>query len=704
MRAVLLATAALAALAPLSARAQSATAAGEPGRIEEITVTGSRTGQQIREVITPVSVLDQETLAEQLRLSQNILKVLDTTVPGLNVSTGGRSGCLTKIRGRTANFQINGVPANQELRPSTCNAAFQVSPFALEQVEVVRGATALYGAGAPGGIVNLITRRAKSAAVEVDGVVQTGFTTDHPGGTWSHDLYAGFGQAPGAWDYYLGLGYTDAGAARTPEGGYAVGTAYDALSMNGSLGYALSDAARLRLTGTWYREDPGRQYAASGADIAAGAERPRVIEVTPNPFSDESVDKLYTLALSFEADDVLGQKLFLSGFLQEQTYKQRTNFQDANGGRPDFFNDDRTNGTYGLRSTLASEIDFGGPVLELEYGADFQRSRVIRLLVDPARGGAVTGYIAPETILRTYGLFAQGELEMGGIRFTGGGRRELYRGEVGDDAFDPTLPRPATPGDLGESDLWLFNAGAIYDLTAGLQLYGGFSQGAELSQLGRAARGVRDPSTITPEPATSDQYEIGVRGAIGPVELSLAGFRSRSKKASLLQNDPSCAGQTFCPLIPLRSPQKFRGIEATADWRVDPMLTAGALVTWQRGEVFDERAGRYIDYSSDAVSPFRITGYTEVEPVAGWTARLQATWIGAADYFSPSEQALGRIATDSVFLLDLTGSVKVGPGAVTLGLSNLLDRRYVNVTQQGGGFEETLQEGRRVTLGYRIRY
>ena len=699
MRRHLLATTALAVMLPAAAAAQ----ASAGGRIEEITVTGSRTGAQIRDVATSVSVVDGEALAEQLGVTQNILRVLDTTVPGLNVSTGGRSGCLTKIRGRSVNFQINGVPANQELRPSTCNSAFQVSPFALDQVEVVRGATALYGAGAPGGIVNLITRRARSAAAEVDAVAQTSFDTETPGGSWRHDLYAGFGQAPGEWDYYLGAAYADHGAGRDPDGGFTVGTEYEAWSLNGSVGLDLTEQARLRLTGTYYHEDPGQEYGASGAEVAAGVERPRVIAVTPNPSRGESRDELYTLALSFEADEVAGHRLFLSGFLQEQTYLQRANFQDFNGGDPDFFSDDRENGGYGLRSTLARTVDLGGPALELEYGADFQSSRVLRLQLDAADTDRVIGYIAPETILRTYGLFAQAELDFGRLRLTGGARRELYRGEIGDDAYDPTLPRPATPGDFGKSDLWLANLGAVYDLAEGLQLYGGFSQGAELSQLGRAARGVRDPSTITPEPATSDQVELGLRGAAGPVELSLAGFYSESDRASLLQSDPSCAGQSFCPLIPLRSPQKFRGLEGTLDWAVADAAAAGLLVTWQRGEVFDAASGRYIDYSTDTVSPFRVTGYGEVEPAEGWRVRLQASWIGAADYFSPAEQALGRVSTDSVFLADLTASAEIGPGEAVLGISNLLDRRYVNVTLQGGGFVETLEEGRRLSLGYRVR-
>lgn len=194
---------------------------------EEIVVTASRSGRAAEEIPVAVTVVDEQELARQLQQSGDILRALDFTVPGLNLSTGGRSQCLTRIRGRVPAFQINGVPANQDLRPSNCNSAFQISPFALERVEVVRGATALFGAGAPGGIVNLITRRARGDRLEVDAVAQTGFNPDEPSGTFQTDLYAGLGRRVGAFDFYVGAGYQDHGVGRDPNGNRVVGTAFD---------------------------------------------------------------------------------------------------------------------------------------------------------------------------------------------------------------------------------------------------------------------------------------------------------------------------------------------------------------------------------------------------------------------------------------------------------------------------------------------
>jgi iron complex outermembrane receptor protein len=263
------------------------------------------------------------------------------------------------------------------------------------------------------------------------------------------------------------------------------------------------------------------------------------------------------------------------------------------------------------------------------------------------------------------------------------------------------LPGAATPSDIGDGALTLYNLGATYDLSDELQLYGGFSQGAEITELGRAAREIDDPGRITPEPATSDQWELGIRGSSGTVDFSAVAFYSKSRRASLLQNDPSCAGQPFCPLIPLRAEQKFRGVEGTLDWSPSESLAIGALLTYQRGEIFDEDLSDFIDYSTDVLSPFRVTGYFELSIGDDWRSRLQATWFDEADYYTPGEEDLGFVNTDSVFLADLISSYELGRGALTLSVSNLLDKTYVNVTNQGSLFRYRA-EGRRLTLGYQL--
>lgn len=688
------------AMASASDTEQSAAAAEMPAG--EIVVTASRSGAPVEELPVAVTVLDEQTLADQLSRSGDILRALDFTVPGLNLSTGDRSQCSTRVRGRVPAFQINGVPANQDLRPSNCNSAFQISPFAVERIEVVRGATALFGAGAPGGIINLITRRARGDALEVDAVAQTGFSLGKPRGTFQTDLYAGVGQRIGSFDYYLGAAHQDYGTARDPDGKRVIGTTFDSLALNGSLGFEASPDVRLRLTGTFYREDPGQEFNVSGADVDAGVALPRVIAVTPNPFRAEGDDRLHTLALSIEADDVLGHRLSASVYSQEQRFRQRANFQDANGGDPDFFSDDRENSTLGTRLTLARELPLGGAKLRLEYGVDWRRDRLIRLLLDPADPDTVTGFIAPEVILNQTGLFGQASLGLGRFRLSGGARQEYYRGRIGDELADRELAGTGRPGRFRRAELLLLNAGLVYELAERVQLYTSYNQGAELTQLGRAARRARNPGLISPEPARSEQYELGLRGSRGAVRATLAAFYSYSAAASLVQPDPTCAGANFCPLIPLRVPQRVWGGEGTIEWTVTPRLDIGALFTWQRGEIFDDGLGRYVPFGIDIVSPTRVTARASWRPYDRLTLGVQASYAVKASFFSPSEQVIGFINTPSLFLADGSVAFRVGPGEAIMAVSNVFNRLYENLTSSAAGFAASLAEGRRLTIGYRL--
>ena len=248
--------------------ASAAAETAEASERDTIIVTATRTGTPVEQLPVSVSVIDDEELAQQLDYSTNILRAVEFAVPGLSPQGEGRSACNVNIRGRQTSLQVNGIPITQDLRQGSCTEAYLISPFAVERVEVVRGGTALYGAGAPGGIINFVTRRAKGDALEVDAVAQTSFNTSDRDDTFTTDLYLGAGQDLGPWDYYVGAGYTDAGAQRTPEGGFVPFRTYDSISLNAAAGVDLA-GGELRFTGTFYREEPDDEYASDGTPCSA---------------------------------------------------------------------------------------------------------------------------------------------------------------------------------------------------------------------------------------------------------------------------------------------------------------------------------------------------------------------------------------------------------------------------------------------------
>lgn len=162
------ATVALATLA-LTVHAQQDTA--RVGRIDEVVVTGTRSATTQRNLPMTVSVINRETLEAQQRV--NVLPTLSEQVPGLFLTqrgmmgfgvSGGAAGGIN-LRGLSAGagrllVLIDGHPQYQGVFGHSISDSYQT--MMAEKVEVLRGpASVLYGSNAMGGVVNIVTRKAK---------------------------------------------------------------------------------------------------------------------------------------------------------------------------------------------------------------------------------------------------------------------------------------------------------------------------------------------------------------------------------------------------------------------------------------------------------------------------------------------------------------------------------------------------------------
>jgi vitamin B12 transporter len=131
--------------------------------IPDTIVTATRIPTDAERVPAAITVLTRQDIEE--RGYQTIAEAL-ATVPGMNTVQAGGLGQQTSvfIRGTASRHVLvllDGVPVND---PSEPNGAFNFGNELLgdiERIEVVRGpGSALYGSGAIGGVINLVTRRA----------------------------------------------------------------------------------------------------------------------------------------------------------------------------------------------------------------------------------------------------------------------------------------------------------------------------------------------------------------------------------------------------------------------------------------------------------------------------------------------------------------------------------------------------------------
>lgn len=160
--------------------------------LQEVVVTGTKTGTAIMEVPQSISVVTREEMA-----ARNVRDIGEAVMYTAGVFAGGTGettvfgGNSIQLRGfgggGTAGFSYNEYLDGLKM-VGTSYAGANLDPYLFERVEVLRGpASVLYGQNQPGGVVNTISKRP---------------TTDRVGelrlGTGNHSHFDGAFDAGGA--------------------------------------------------------------------------------------------------------------------------------------------------------------------------------------------------------------------------------------------------------------------------------------------------------------------------------------------------------------------------------------------------------------------------------------------------------------------------------------------------------------------------
>lgn len=140
------------------------------GEVKEvITVSATRTDTRLQDSPTRVEVLGRDEIEEKMLMTPGDISMMLNEMGGMRVQTtspslGAASVRIQGMRGRYTRFLSDGLPLFGQQGDGL--GILQTPPTDLEQVEVIKGAaSALYGAGAMAGVVNLISRRPKDEPV-----------------------------------------------------------------------------------------------------------------------------------------------------------------------------------------------------------------------------------------------------------------------------------------------------------------------------------------------------------------------------------------------------------------------------------------------------------------------------------------------------------------------------------------------------------
>lgn len=668
-----------------------------PLQLGAMDVTATRTSSSLVPQVRQVDVIEREKLEQLRQGSDSLATLLAKVTPGMSDSSRTITDYGQTLRGRTMLILVDGVPLNTN-RDSSRNLA-SIDPALIERVEVVHGSSAIYGAGATGGIVNITTRPAggeSRAETTLRGSSSlTQLDSDSLGGELQHHLSGAQGQV----DYAFDLGVRHVGGSFDADGKRIApepsqGDLFDSNSFNigGKLGLRIDEDQRIQLALSHSDAKQDSDYTADPAvaTLPAGS-------VPAQPLKGLKLDTQNriknTLAnLQYDHADLLGSRL--SAQLYYRDYFTRFTPFDARGvaTRGRFVDQVMQNSEIlGSRFTLSTPL---GENTELVWGGDFnhERSDMPLDIFDAARYDASGGRdfekigkltYMPELTTISTGAFAQLRHRINEQWSVDGGLRYEYATAEFDDFVPLSEIRNASPATVSGGkvryDDVLGNLGVVYSPLAGQEIYAAFSQGFQLPDIGvqlRNARSGFDIDSSELEPVKTNNYELGWRGALGEqTQGALALFYTTSKLGDV---------QSFNNgLILTRTEERIHGVEGSLDWlSLEETWGLGGTFTWMKGREKPDN-GEWRDMTGFRVPPLKLTAYVQYNPSEAWSNRLQATYFASKDYRLDGQASFGRRDVDGYTTVDLISDYRLSEAdKVSLGIQNLFNRDYYPLYSQ----------------------
>lgn len=678
---------------------------GSPAAVEldPIVNTATRAPRPVSAIPGSVVVIDQEQIEQQLSISNDPSDILAKYVPGYSASNQTVSGSAETFRGRGVQVLVDGVTRNTPLR-NVSRIISLIDLNQIERIEVVNGASSIYGNGATGGIINFITKKSTDGTPSIGvSVGLRAFTADVED-SLAPEASVRLSGNNSLFDYLLiGSGEItrdtfDGDGDRLPDdpllgqGAFANGDSYNGLA---KIGRDFDDnSKRIELTAELTRFDQEPEFYS---DYSTD---PVSVDFT-DPYNAKSIyeDSNYQ-SLKFDDRD------FALGSLSIQAFRNdiEKRFADARQSVANpavYINPDEGQTTLladqlGLRTTVDTKLDSIYDSLSLTWGFDFTHDETSQHFQDGVEA------IAPME-QDSYAGFLQAEVApLDWLQLRGGVRYERFKLEL-EDFTRPSynfggFPLPAVEviGGTATYSETVFNIGAVAYLTDEVEVFGAFSQGYSLPDVGgftrRAGLGTLGPvdfSDIAPEAQLVDNYEVGVRGEWERIRGSVSGYISESD-----------LGTTFDVSTNRVSQQKERvyGVEAVAEADVMDRLIIGGVFSWSEGKRDTDDDGDLDSYlpNNRIGPPLRLTGYVDYTTDFDLRLRLEGVYTGSRD----RDDGVQQVKIDNALTFNLAADYPVLDGTLSLGVENILDVEYENPAASASRNRPVNGFGRVVSLRY----
>lgn len=654
---------------PLTATAQSDQAAAErrspaPG-IEVIRVTGNQQGHAHVETGT-VTLIDLEQIqAIQPLSTEDVLR----RIPGVNIKGEEETSIVSNfgLRGLSASeskslLLEDGVPVAPGLFIGN-DRYFNTRIQRVEQVEILKGSSSLrYGPSTIGGVVNYITKTPD------DGVKVSG----RMGSFNLREMNIEAGGRNVSGDAYAGVVATYADSDGFMDKGYEMS---DVMLKAGT---AIGSNQRLGVKVSFHENDANISYRGIFLDAyQAGA------DYNPAP-DDWYLQERQAVDLNHEwliSDSTTLKTLFYWSDVSRDYWRYSVDTAASNLAGRWVYTDALTGNNrsferLGAESRLAVAHEFGGLTADTEFGfrvmTEESNDTRIRATRQQDRSGTNDRHRVDSA--DSVAAYVQSRIELTDqIAVTPGLRVEDYEQKrlflTQNNATATTSNTEFLPG-----------VGATFDVTPAAQIYGGVYRAFSPASNGVALDGLTDQNL---DGERSTNYEIGIRGAEGPLSYEVAAFfMDFSNQVVTGNSDPnlsqSNAGET-----------EHYGMEFALGYDFGAGFSVDSNATWIPTSEFKtgDFEGNRLPYAPKVLANIGLN-YT--------VDRLQASLAAhhrGEQYGDPSNQvnlptgAGGGIwggLLPAYTVVDLTAQYSIDQGFTVFGaVKNISDKKYIAGLRQG---------------------
>ncbi|MFD2905100.1 TonB-dependent receptor [Sphingobacterium anhuiense] len=668
--------------------------------LDEIVVTAGRKPESISTIPSSITILNQQDIQAQTNITNNLATVLGNAIPGLGTSTNKATNSGQTLRGRAVLVLIDGIPQSTPLMNGARDLR-TIDPNVIERIEVIKGATSIYGNGSGGGIINYITKKNKDGKkISGQTILGTSINPFDPKETLGYKLSQQLSGQVNKWSYTVSGSADYTGLQRDSDGlplGQTDGLS-NSYQYNGfmKIGYQIDSSSTLTGFYNYYGSTQRAKYISKngiyGQSPTIGVRGEEPGKPAGTPYNHNAM-LTYSKSNLFHSTQ-LDVTAYLNSFSSMNRYVASGTAWYGPGQT--MINSNKK----GLRLNLNTPFQLFSIPTEITYGLDLLKDVTYQDLTD----GRV--YI-PKMNMVNFAPYAQVKADLiENLIFKAGLRYENATVKVND--YNTIATGPNGEGSILVSGgnipykATMFNAGLRYTKYDYFNPFVSFSQAFAINELGRILRRAKENTigNLETDPIITNNYEAGFSSRFSIFNISASYYISTS---DLGVNLVDVGGF----LMPQREPEEVKGYEVTLDAQLSQKLSVGGSYAYVEGKAkMDDGSKIYLNGSR--IAPPKATGFLSYKP--NQQLNLQLFWIhtGARDRFALNDKGKynnseGPIS--NVDLFNLSGNYNLNKNwKIGFGIENIFNTSYYPTVSQYRALDAEYVKGSGTVTSLNLHY